>query len=308
MPGLTLGLIILLTFGAITAFVFVAAQYLLTQMQLQRRAASTTSGIENGSPIIAGIDDLVLSFFDEKKFGIRGEVRAKLRRDLVRAGFFRPVAVNYYIFSKLLVVVVVPLTGYVLTELFLPGYSSLMKLLIVAVFTGLAILAPDAYISRRQSNLTAQHRDIFPDLLDLMVVCVDAGLSLEAAIMRLSKEMLKRSRAMGMNLLLLEAEIRAGRTSADSLQAFAERIGLDEARSFVATLRQSMELGTNVGDALRVFSDEMRGRRMMRAEERANKLPVKMVLPMGAFIFPVILMTVMLPAILRLVSVTNIMR
>ena len=94
--------------------------------------------------------------------------------------------------------------------------------------------------------------------------------------------------------------MRAGRSTMDALGSLADRIGIDEARSLVAMLRQSIELGTDVGDALRVFSDEMRDRRLLRAEERANQLPVKMVGPLGLFIFPVILGLVLLPVVIRL--------
>jgi tight adherence protein C len=297
--------VVLLAFGAVASVVFVAGQYFSAQMQLQRRVGGTAAGVKLSPRRADGIHNLVSKYFDEKKFGVEGSVRAKLRRDLVRAGYFRPDAVNYYIFLKFAVVAVVPILGYIATELLLPDYSWLLKLALVGGLTGLAVLAPDAYVARRQRTLTAQYRVIFPDLLDLLVVCVHAGLSLEASINRLSRETLKRSRDMGMNLLLLEAEIRAGRTVSDSLQAFAERLGLDEARSFVAMLRQSIELGTNIGDTLRVFSDEMRDRRLMRAEERANQLPVKMVLPLAGCIFPVILMTVLLPIMLRLLEIMN---
>jgi tight adherence protein C len=86
----------------------------------------------------------------------------------------------------------------------------------------------------------------------------------------------------------------------DALSSLADRLGLDEAHSLVAILRQSVELGTDVGEALRVFSDEMRDRRLLRAEERANELPVKMVAPLALFIFPVILGLVLVPVLLRL--------
>src|SRR5262249_49353181 len=137
----------------------------------------------------------------------------------------------------------------------------------------------------------------------LMVVCVDAGLSLEAALERISMEIMRQSRQLGMNLVLLGAEMRAGRSMAEALTSLADRLGLDEARAFAAMLRQSIELGTDVALALRVFSDEMRDRRLLRAEERANQLPVKMVLPLGLFIFPVILLVVMFPVILNLLTV-----
>jgi len=300
MPELTPLLVVVLAFGAVASVVFVAGQYFSAQVHLQRRAGGATSGVDASASVREGIDALISTYFDEKRFGVIGAVRTKLRRDLVRAGYFRPDAVNYYIFAKCALVVAVPIVAYIAAQVFLTHESLALKLMLVAVLTAVSVFAPDAYISRRQRSLTEQYRVVFPDLLDLMVVCVDAGLSLEASINRLAGEMLKRSREMGMNLLLLEAEIRAGRSTADALQAYAERLGLDEARSFVATLRQSLELGTNVGDTLRVVSDEMRDRRLMRAEERANQLPVKMVLPLGACIFPVILMTVLLPLVLRL--------
>jgi len=137
----------------------------------------------------------------------------------------------------------------------------------------------------------------------MLVVCVDAGLSLDAAFNRIRPEVSKQSPALGMNLTLMGAETRAGRSMPDALGTLADRLNIDEARSFVILLRQSLELGTDVGEALRVFSDEMRGKRLLRAEETANQLPVKMVLPLGAFIFPVILMVVLAPVLIRLTAV-----
>ena len=105
--------------------------------------------------------------------------------------------------------------------------------------------------------------------------------------------------------MLLGAETRAGRTTADALGTFADRLNLDEARAFVILLRQSLDLGTDIGDTLRVFSDEMRTKRLLRAEETANKLPVKMVIPLGGLIFPVILMVVLIPVVIRLLQIAQ---
>jgi tight adherence protein C len=99
------------------------------------------------------------------------------------------------------------------------------------------------------------------------------------------------------------AEMRAGRTFVEALGTLAERLMIPEARSLVAVLRQSAELGSDVAEALRVFSDEMRGRRMLRAEEQANKLSVKMLMPLGLCIFPVVLMVIGLPIALRIIEV-----
>jgi tight adherence protein C len=123
------------------------------------------------------------------------------------------------------------------------------------------------------------------------------------AFARLSSQMFKQSRELGLNLEMMGAEIRAGRSMIQALESLTDRLGLDEAASLTTILRQSIEFGSDVSDTLRVFSDEMREKRLLRAEEAANKLSVKMVLPLGVFIFPVVLMVIMLPVAIKLLSV-----
>lgn len=296
-------LIALLAFGAVTAAVFVIGQFVATQARVQHRVGAPVLGVSATAGLTQNLDALVGAYFDEKRFGIVGSVRSKLRRELVRAAFFSANAINYYIFARVALVVILPAVAYVLAQFLLFDKPWFAKLALVAVAMMIAVLGPDAYIARRQRKMHAKYRLDFPDLLDLMVVCIDAGLSLEAALDRITPQIIVQNRPLGTNLLLMGAEVRAGRSVIDALESLADRLGLDEARSFAAMLRQSIELGTDLGDALRVFSDEMRDRRLLRAEERANQLPVKMVGPLGMFIFPVILMTVMLPVMLRLMSV-----
>jgi len=252
--------------------------------------------------LASGFDALVSTIFDEKRFGVEGSMRTKLRRDLIRAGFFRVDAIKYYIFARMATVVVLAIAA-LLAEQFLANSDWYLKLGLVAIVMLLAVLGPDAYIARRKRKLHLGFRIAFPDMLDLLVVCIDAGLSLEAALDRISGQISRQNRHLGANLQIMGAEMRAGRSTIDALASLADRLGLDEARSLAAMLRQSIELGTDVGDALRAFSDEMRDRRLLRAEERANQLPVKMVGPLGLFIFPVILGIAMVPVIIRLLTV-----
>jgi tight adherence protein C len=296
-------LIMLLAFGAVAVTVFVVGQYVATQMRIQQRIAGASPETQVAAHIGSSLDAFVIKYFEEKRFGVDSSMRAKLRRDMVRAGFFRPDVINYYIFFRLFAAVMLPMVAYLLVEQYMANHEWYAKLGLVAVAILLGVAGPDAYIARRQRMLLQKYRIAFPDMLDLMVVCVDAGLSLEAALGRISSEIFRQNRQLGTNLMILGAEMRAGRTTVDALDSLADRLGLDEARSLVAMLRQSIELGTDVGDALRVFGDEMRDRRLLRAEERANQLPVKMVGPLGLFIFPVILVMVLLPVILRLYQV-----
>lgn len=293
-----------LVFGAVAAAVFVVAQYASVQSRVHRRLPISVrmSDIRPGQPF-GGMHSLVAARFDEKQFGIVGEVRDRLRLDLMRAGFFKDYAVNYYIFARLASVVGLPIVVYLLAAIILRGIPSIVEILLVAVAALIGLAGPDAYIARRRRLLAQKYRQIFPDFLDLVVICIDAGLSLGAALDRVKMEISKQNKELGINLEIMGAEIRAGRSMIEALESFADRLGLDESGSFVTMLRQSFELGSDVGDSLRIYSDEMRDKRLLRAEEMANKLSVKMVLPLSFFIFPVVLLVVMLPVVIKLLAV-----
>ena len=295
-------LITILAFGAVAIGVFAIGQFIAVQIRVHQRVAAQGRGLETATGLASGFDALVSTFFDEKRFGVEGSVRTKLRRELIRAGFFHVDAIKYYIFARIATVVVLVIVA-LLAEQFLVNSEWYLKFALVAIIMVLAVVGPDAYIARRKRKLHLGYRIAFPDMLDLLVVCIDAGLSLEGALDRVSGEITRQNRYLGANLQILGAERRAGRSTIDALASLADRLGLDEARSLTAMLRQSIELGTDVGDALRAFSDDMRDRRLMRAEERANQLPVKMVGPLGLFIFPVVLGLAMVPVIIRLLTV-----
>ncbi len=303
---LSVQLITILAFGAVAIGVYAIGQFLSVQIRVHQRVAAQSQDAaqrrdaDTAPGLASGFDALVATIFDEKRFGVEGSVRTKLRRELIRAGFFRVDAIKYYIFARVASVVLLGIVALFAAQFLFNWY---LKLGLAAVLILLAVVGPDAYIARRKRVLHRGYRIAFPDMLDLLVVCIDAGLSLEAALGRISGEVGQQNRYLGANLQIMGAEMRAGRSTIDALASLADRLGLDEARSLAAMLRQSIELGTDVGDALRVFSDDMRDRRLMRAEERANKLPVKMVGPLGLFIFPVILGIAMVPVIIRLLTV-----
>ncbi len=288
-------------FVAVAGFVFVAGQHVLSRSQLRRRlpAAGLVKVDDLAQPAGGGFGALVTDNFTEDRFGVDSKLRQKLRRELVRAGFFSPLAIRYYVFARFCSVIILPCAIFALVELFQPELSMLIVLLLVSIAAGIGVLLPDAYLSRRQSGLMAEYRIIFPDLLDLLTVCVSAGLSVEASFDRIRIQMGTRSPALGRNIELMGAEMRAGRSSVEALNSLADRLGLDEAASFVAVLRHSVELGGDVASSLLVFSEDMRVRRI----KKANELPVKMVLPMALGIFPVILTIVLLPIILKLLTV-----
>jgi tight adherence protein C len=296
-------IVAILMFCAVAATILVLGRYVATQASMQRRLPVPASAHQSGpirpsSTLIGRLAETI----DEKKFGVDGPLRKKLRKDLTRAGFFSDRAIPSYVIWRFASVLAFPIFAFVAAEMFTAS-GQLLKIGLAALAVLVGIGAPDAYIARRQRLLVHEYRLVFPDLLDMLVVCVDAGLSLEAAFDRISGEISKTSRSLGANLQIMGAEMRVGRSAVEALDGLADRLNLDEARVFVAMLRQSMELGSDIGDALRAFSDEMRGKRLLRAEEMANKLPVKLVIPLGTCIFPVILLVVMVPVIIRLLTI-----
>ncbi len=240
--------------------------------------------------------------FDERFFAglVSEEQRSKLRVELVRAGYFSPAAPGIFVAAQAAASVLAPFCGYALTSLLAPKMGAGLILLVLCTLAYAGYLAPDFYIKRRTAALAADYRSVFPDFLDLLVVCIDAGLSLNAALDRVSCEFTDRCRPLAMNLAVLLSEIRSGRATVDALDNLCGRLAIEEARSFSTLIKQSLELGSDVSSAMRVYADEMRAKRILRAEEAANALPVKMLLPLGFCIFPVILIVILTPTLIRI--------
>lgn len=295
-------LVTLMAFCAIAGTAFAAGQLYLRAAKLRSRLPipDAPSGDFDGG---GNLSRLVSRHFNEKKFGVDDTLHGKLRMNLIRAGYFRGDAVNFYVLWRVAAVVLLPILTYVLLQFGFPQTRFASRLILIAIALAIGLVGPDAFVSRRQRALSGEYRIVFPDFIDLLIVCVDAGLTLEGAVNRIAGEFGDRgSRVFGINLAVMTAEMRAGRSFIEALGTLAERLMIPEARSLVALLRQSTELGSDVGEALRVFGDEMRDKRLLRAEEQANKLSVKMLVPLGLFIMPVVLMVILLPVILRLLN------
>lgn len=165
------------------------------------------------------------------------------------------------------------------------------------------IVIPSIMLDRFENSQKQLYRRGFPDFMDMMITCADAGMSLEAAVERVGSELAGTHKWLGVQLSIMNLQLRAGKPLREALRELADRIGLEEAKALAVLFRQSEELGTSLTEALRVYSDEMRTQRILRAEERANALPVKMMIPLGICIFPVVMMVVMLPVIIRMKGV-----
>ena len=222
-----------------------------------------------------------------------------LRRRMIQAGIYDPRGVAFFFIARTafavgLAAVVFVARPWIATH----GTTLFWLLVIVAGIAG--YVGPSMYIDRRIAARKVEHRVGFPDFMDLLVVCADSGLSMEAALERVGRELGDSYPSLSANIHMTNLETRAGRPLKDALERFADRLALDEAQAFATLINQSIDLGSSITAALRVYSDDMRHKRLSRAEEKAYALPAKLSVPMMVCIFPVIFVVILLPVFVRL--------
>jgi tight adherence protein C len=174
-----------------------------------------------------------------------------------------------------------------------------IKILLVAVFTVLGYFLPDLLLKSRIDARQKSVRRAMPDALDLLTICVEAGLGFDAAMSKVHE---KWENELALAFGRVIREIQLGKLRRDALRDMAERLGIAEMTSFVAAIVQSEMLGVSMAKVLRIQSDQMRVRRRQYAEEQAHKAPIKMIFPMGLLIFPALMIVLLTPAALRLMG------
>jgi tight adherence protein C len=224
--------------------------------------------------------------------------RQKLRGELFLAGFDSPAAPIWYVIIRFLLAIGMPLV-FLLSRLLLSKSVGGLGFIFGNLFLcGIGFLGPSIFVSRRAAARRTDLEIEFPDALDLMVVCVEAGLSLDATFVRVGEEVRESHPRIAREFMRISEELRAGRSRAEALRAMAERAGVPGIRSFVALVIQTDALGASIAQSLRTYSAEMRETRFLRAEERAMRIPVLMTIPLVACILPVIVGALLLPAII----------
>jgi tight adherence protein C len=221
----------------------------------------------------------------------------QLRQRLVQAGIFDARAVGFFFLLRGVLAVGLGGLGFVLAPIM--GYPTLQWALVgcLGIF---GYLAPSLALDRIVAARRQEYRAGFPDMMDLLVVCADAGLGLVAAFERVGRELGESYPNLSANIHMANLEIRAGRTMAEALDHFGDRLGLAEVRSFATLIQQSEELGSSITDALRVYSEDMRHKRLSTAEEKAYALPAKLSLPLMICVFPVLFVVILLPVFVKI--------
>jgi tight adherence protein C len=294
-------LIVLLTFGCL------ALAFMSVYLMLARGQSAVTARLETMDPSLALIENNPVTTMAERVaeplnriVPISAIEAAKLQKQLMMAGFAAPEAAMTFRAIQLILMVAFPtLMATVCFVLDRPLSSFLIwGLLGAAAGFYLPKLVLRSMINGRQRRITWA----LADALDLLVVAVEAGLGLNAALNRVGEEIKTMHVDLHNELDLVNLEIRVGRTREEALRNLAERTGVEDIRSFVALLIQADRFGSSIAKAVRVFADSLRTKRRQRAEQASQKAALKLLIPLTGFLFPVIIAVILAPALLNLID------
>lgn len=295
-------------------FIIVVAMVMLMSNAIARRAATrarlnevrgeqfglTNSASLRGDNMAKGWHKLT-ELIEKSGISLVDTQGESLRARLIAAGYNSPLAPKLFTAARLGLLVFLP--AILIGVIFLGGTEmSPFKLYLFGVALAIfGLYAPNLFISAKADRRREAIVNGFPDSLDLMLVCVEAGLGMEAAFDRVGREMQNSHPLVAQMLSIVTLELRAGSTREEALRNMASRTQVTEIRSFATLLIQSDKLGSSIGETLRVYASEMREKRRMRAEEKAHRLPVLLSVPLVACMLPVMIGVLMLPAIIRVI-------
>jgi tight adherence protein C len=289
----------LLVFAAVFLLVMGVSSLLKPRVAGRRlaRLGGTSEEAERESLLVAGQENPVLRAIG--KIGQRsadsGEA-GPLRRRLIHAGYRGQSAPA--VFYGLRIVLALALPSLLVSLPIAWKLPQLQLVLVLCLAAGFGFVAPSIWLDARRARRQGELRRTLPDALDLMVVCVEAGYAINASLARVSDEFASKSPVLATEFGLVTAETRTGKSLTDALRALSERTGVDDVSSLVALLVQTERFGTSVAHSLRVHADAMRIRRMQRAEERAQKAPLKLIFP-ATLIFAALMLIFMAPSVYR---------
>lgn len=228
---------------------------------------------------------------------------SELQLRFIRAGFRHPNAPRIHFAIKTVLALASLAVVAVLMPIVSP-HASWAKWLITMLSTALvANWLPDFFLSMRTKDRAQKMQDALPDIIDLLVICTESGLGMDAAIAKVARDMARSSPELAEEFYIMGLAIRAGEARMSALRNLALRVNLEDLNDLVSMLIQADRFGTSLAESLRIQSEVMRVKRLQRAEEMAAKIPTKMLLPLIGFIFPVLLMVLLGPAALQMSKV-----
>ncbi|MDA7425501.1 type II secretion system F family protein [Thalassococcus lentus] len=233
---------------------------------------------------------------------------SSIRMKLLQAGYRTKDAVQLYYFAQFALGLGLLGVGVLYFFIFVDGATATMqqKLMYILGPGAAGYMAPKYWINKRVEKRKEEIQSGFPDALDMMLVCVEAGQSMDQSIVRVSKELQASYPALADEFEIISHEMKAGKDKTQVLQDMSERCGVQDVSSFVTVLNQAQTFGTSISDALRVYASEMRDKRVMRAEEKANQLPTKMTLTTMMLTVPPLLIILVGPSAVGITEMGNI--
>jgi tight adherence protein C len=284
-------------FVAVAAIASLTTSWVLTRNLPERRriralGQSSSSTLVLDAPRLSTVPDPTLSRLSRMLPKSPKEM-SRLRRRLTQAGYPAFSAAVWYSIAE----VALPIVLALVTLSLLGVRTGLLPAIFIAV---LGYVAPSFYIGYLVSQRKKAIRNALPDGLDLLTVCVEAGCGLDQAVAKASEELKISHPELAHELMLITTEIRAGKPRADAFKNFALRTGVDDVRTLVSMLNQTDRFGTSVGEALRVHADTSRTKRRQHAEERANKVGVKLVFPLVLCLFPALYIVCFGPVVVQI--------
>lgn len=295
----------LLVFVATSSIAFLVMSAVRNRSAVRRRTAGISADpLEAaGSRTLAGSGKKMADRLIErttKHYSSLDDKNLKLlRQRLVQAGIFEPKAVGFFFLARAVLAIVFGTTAF-LTLPALTTMDSATEWAVAGLGGLFGYLAPSLGLDHLIKIRRQEYRAGFPDFMDLLVVCADAGLGIAGALERVGRELADTYPNLSANIHMTNLEIRAGRTISEALEHFGDRMGLEEVRAFATLIQQSDELGSSITEALRVYSEDMRHKRLSLAEEKAYALPSKLALPLMACVFPVLFVVILLPVFVRM--------
>jgi Flp pilus assembly protein TadC len=296
-------LVILLIFAGVTAMAIAAGVLIgeTSRRGVRDRALAVPTNVEIRKAVRKAVNPT-----DEESFRVRMLRKAPsawarnrtAQSRLIQAGYDNPMAPLVY--SMVRTVSLIGLPAIILG--FVPQFTFGQAFVSLAGATLVGLMAPPFVLLRIVHARQERIRRALPDTLDLLVVCVEAGMSLDAALLRVARDLILAFPDLARELLIVSRKTNAGVTREDALRALWDRTGVEEVRSLVGSMVQSEKWGSSSSRVLRVSAETLRRKRRHNAERRAATAPVKMIIPMAIFIFPALFVVILGPALLQILS------
>ncbi len=299
------GFIMLTVFAAVVLVVMAVAPMLQRRVDIKARlsgAAPTSAAAPAASAqslrtdqtasiwarLVAEVERRGLSLSDTK-----GD---QLTEKLMLAGYDQPFAPRVFVLTRTVLTLALPILALLIMVLFDAFPSAATLYLTIVALAGIGLYLPNFLVNSAAEERKKEILNGFPDTLDLMLVCVEAGLGIDAAFSRVGTEISRSHPLIARLFALVSLELRAGRTRETALRTLAKRTAVPEISAFVTLVVQSDRLGASISQALRIYAGEMRESRRMRAEEKAHRIPVLLSIPLICFLLPTMVAVLMLPA------------